>query len=83
MEIFPTWYFSFIGVIIPVIVNFVTKKTWNRHIKSAFALGISIIISFGGLYLAGKIDTVNILATIGTVFTVSQLAYDQIWKGKI
>jgi len=80
MENFPTWYLGFLGVVVPIITNFITSKNWSRNTKSGIALGVSIVIGFGGVYFAGKLDTVNLLATIGLVFTMSQLSYDQFFK---
>lgn len=76
----PMWYIYVIGLVTPMIIKFLTGKGWSRNLKSLFAFGISVIIGGVAAYLTGKFDPANIVVTIGTIFTISQLAYDQIFK---
>jgi len=76
----PQWYIFLIGLVMPIIIKFLVGRTWSRNLKSIVAFGISVIIGGVAAYLTGKFDPANVVVTIGTIFTISQLAYDQIFK---
>jgi len=76
----PQWYVYVIGLVMPIVIKFITGRTWNRNLKSLFAFGVSVVIGGSAAYLTGKFDPASIVVTIGTIFTISQLTYDQFFK---
>ena len=76
----PQWYVWAIGILMPIIVQLLTGKNWKRWQKSRIAFGVAVLAGVGAVWAEGKLDFANILATIGVIFTVSQLLYDQYFK---
>ena len=77
----PPWYAFAISIVVPAIVYLLTNKgQMPRQIKSLIALGVSTVVAIGAVWASGKLDWSNMLATIGMVFTISQLFYDQYFK---
>jgi len=79
-NIIPEWYVWLIGVLLPILENFVINQKWHSAVKVLIALASSIVVGLGATYLSGKFDLQNILITIGTIFITAQLTYDSYWK---
>ena len=82
-SVIPSWYIWVIGILLPLVVAFLTKATWPRQVKSLVALGAAILAGLGATWITGQFNTANILGTITIVFTLSQLFYDQFFKETI
>ena len=80
MNIQPTWLSGFLGVIAPLIVHWISSENLTRQEKSIIAILISAVIGFASAYLSGQFHTGAILKSIAAAFTISQIAYDQIFK---
>ena len=79
--IMPPWYAFVISIVIPAIVYLLTNKGhMPRQIKSLIALAVSVAVALGAVWAQGKLDWSHALTTIGAVFTISQLLYDQYFK---
>lgn len=76
----PQWYVWVIGILVPIVVQLLTSKDWARWKKSLVAFAVVVIAGFGAVWAEGKLDFTNVLATIGIIFTISQLLYDQYFK---
>jgi len=76
----PQWYVWATGVLLPIVTNLLTKKDWPRWKKSLVAFGISVAAGFLAVWAEGQLDFSNLLATIGVIFTLSQVFYDQFFK---
>ena len=76
----PQWYVWATGILLPIVVQILTKKNWERWKKSLVAFGVSILAGFLATWASGKLDFSNLLASIGIIFTLSQVMYDQYFK---
>ena len=76
----PTWLSGFLGVIAPLIVHWIVSENLTRKEKSIIAILISAVIGFASAYLSGQFHTGEILKSIATAFTISQIVYDQLFK---
>ncbi|MCD6426832.1 MAG: hypothetical protein J7L03_01830 [Caldisericaceae bacterium] len=76
----PQWYVWVIGILLPIVVQLLTQKDWARWKKSLVAFGVAVLAGLGAVWASGKFDVGNALATIGLIFTLSQLFYDQFFK---
>jgi hypothetical protein len=81
MNIQPQWLAGLIGVIAPLIVRWITGANLSRRWKSLIAVLISALIGFASSFLSGQFDTGTILKSIAVAFSISQVFYDQVFKG--
>ena len=81
MNIEPQWLAGFIGVIAPLIVRWITGARLSRRWKSLIAILVSSMIGFASAFLSGQFDTATILKSIAVAFSISQVFYDQVFKG--
>ena len=79
-EYVPQWYVWVLGVLLPLLENFIISKNWSSSLKVLVAFGVSVLAGLGACYFGGKFDPQNILITIGTIFTLAQVMYDSFWK---
>jgi hypothetical protein len=81
MNIQPQWLAGLIGVIAPLIVRFITGARLSRRWKSLIAILISSMIGFASAFLSGQFDPATVLKSIAVAFSISQVFYDQVFKG--
>jgi len=81
MNIEPQWLAGLIGVIAPLIIRFITGARLSRRWKSLIAILVSSMIGFASAYLSGQFNTVSVLQSIAVAFSISQVFYDQVFKG--
>jgi hypothetical protein len=81
MNIQPEWLSGLIGVIAPLIVRWITGANLSRRWKSIIAILVSSVIGFASAFLSGQFDTATILKSIAVSFSISQIFYDQVFKG--
>ena len=79
-EYVPQWYVWVLGVLLPLLENFIISKNWSSSLKVLVAFGVSVLAGLGACYFGGQFNTQNILLTIGTIFTLAQIMYDSVWK---
>ena len=79
-EYIPQWYVWVIAAFLPYVEQFIIGKSWKSVYKVLSAVGISVLVSLGAVYLGGKFDLEHILVTLGVVFTLAQTMYDAFWK---
>jgi len=77
----PQWLAGLIGVIAPLIVRFITGANLSRRWKSIIAILVSSVIGFASAFLSGQFDAGTILKSIAVSFSISQIFYDQVFKG--
>jgi len=81
MNIQPQWLAGLIGVIAPLIIRFITGARLSRRWKSIIAILVSSVIGFAPAFLSGQFDASTILKSIAVAFSISQVFYDQVFKG--
>ena len=81
MNIEPQWLAGLIGVVAPLIVRFITGAKLSRRWKSIIAILVSSVIGFASAFLSGQFDASTVLKSIAVVFSISQVFYDQVFKG--
>jgi hypothetical protein len=81
MNIQPQWLAGLIGVITPLIIRFITGARLSRRWKSIIAILVSSVIGFASAFLSGQFDASTILKSIAVAFSISQVFYDQVFKG--
>jgi len=81
MNIQPQWLAGLIGVITPLIVRWITGARLSRRWKSLIAILVSSMIGFASAFLSGQFDPATILKSIAVAFSISQVFYDQVFKG--
>ena len=81
MNIEPQWLAGLIGVTAPLIIRFITGAKLSRRWKSLIAILISSVIGFASAFLSGQFDPSTILKSIAVAFSISQVFYDQVFKG--
>ena len=81
MNIQPEWLSGLIGVIAPLIVRWITGANLLRKWKSIIAILVSTVIGFASSFLSGQFDASTILKSIAVAFSISQVFYDQVFKG--
>jgi hypothetical protein len=81
MNIQPQWLAGLIGVIAPLIIRWITGARLSRRWKSIIAILVSSMIGFASAYLSGQFDALTILKSIAVSFSISQIFYDQVFKG--
>ena len=81
MNIEPQWLAGLIGVIVPLIVRWITGANMTRRWKSIIAILVSSVIGFASAFLSGQFDPATILKSIAVAFSISQVFYDQVFKG--
>jgi hypothetical protein len=81
MNIQPQWLAGLIGVITPLIVRWITGARLSRRWKSLIAILVSSMIGFASAFLSGQFDPATVLKSIAVAFSISQVFYDQVFKG--
>ena len=81
MNIEPEWLAGLVGVVSPFIVKWITRVKLSRRRKSLMAIIVSSVIGFASSFLSGEFDPQVILQSIAVAFSISQLFYDQVFKG--
>ena len=81
MNIEPQWLAGLMGVIAPLIVHFITGAKLSRRWKSIIAILVSTVIGFASSFLSGQFDASTVLKSIAVAFSISQVFYDQVFKG--
>ena len=81
MNIEPQWLAGLIGVIAPMIIRFITGARLSRRWKSLIAILVSSMIGFASAFLSGQFDPATVLKSIAVAFSISQVFYDQVFKG--
>lgn len=81
MNIQPEWLAGLVGVVSPFIVRWITGAKLSRRWKSFIAILVSSVIGFASSFLSGQFDPQVILQSIAVAFSISQLFYDQVFKG--
>jgi len=78
----PEWFNSFLGFLMPVVVNFLINQNWKREIKTLIAIIISLFIGIVSTKLQGILflNPQNLFYTFIEIFTTSQIAYNLFWK---
>jgi len=78
----PGWATWIIAVLVPIINTAVIQQGWPRWLKSLCAFLIAVGAGLLATWASGQFNPGNILATVATIFTISQLVYDQYIKNK-
>jgi hypothetical protein len=81
MNIEPQWLAGLVGVVSPFMVRWITRTKLSRRRKSLIAIIVSSVIGFASSFLSGQFDPSVILQSIAVAFSISQLFYDQVFKG--
>jgi len=78
----PEWFNTFLGFIMPIVVNFLTMRKWRREIKTLIAILISLFIGIISTQVQGllNLQPENFFNTFIQIFTISQIAYNLFWK---
>ena len=78
----PEWFNTFLGFIMPIVVNFLTMRKWRREIKTLIAISISLFIGIISTQVQGflNLQPENFFNTFIQIFTISQIAYNLFWK---
>ena len=78
----PEWFNTFLGFIMPIVVNFLTMRNWRREIKTLIAILISLFIGIISTQVQGflNLQPENFFNTFIQIFTISQIAYNLFWK---
>jgi len=78
----PEWFNTFLGFIMPIVVNFLTMRKWRREIKTLIAILISLFIGIISTQVQGflNLQPKNVFNTFIQIFTISQIAYNLFWK---
>ena len=78
----PAWFNTFLGFIMPIVVNFLTMRKWRREIKTLVSILISLLIGLISVKLQGLflLNPQNLFYTFIEIFSISQIAYNLFWK---
>ncbi len=78
----PAWLNTFLGFIMPIVVNFLTMRNWRREIKTLVSILISLLIGLISVKLQGLflLNPQNLFYTFIEIFSISQIAYNLFWK---
>jgi len=78
----PEWFNTFLGFIMPIVVNFLTMRKWRREIKTLVSILISLLIGLISVKLQGLflLNPQNLFYTFIEIFSISQIAYNLFWK---
>ena len=71
---------AIVGLLLPVVVDYFNNHVVSKKVKYWVSLVTSIVAGFVVVYFAGNFDTTNLLASLGTVFVLSQTVYKTYWK---
>lgn len=73
-----------LGMLLPPFVDFVNAQLpKKRAVKFGVALLSSVIVGFISTIIRGTFDSANLLSSIGTAFTASQIVYNSYWRGAV
>lgn len=78
----PEWFNTFLGFIMPIIVNFLVNQNWRREIKTLVSILTSLLIGLISVKLQGLflLNPQNFFYTFIEIFSISQIAYNLFWK---
>ena len=71
---------TLLGVVLPLIVDFVNKQVQSSKARFWISLGISALAGFLSSFLAGELTGLGLLASITLVFSASQIIYKTYWE---
>jgi biotin transporter BioY len=71
---------ALIGLLIPILVGFLSARSWSGWIKSLMVLGFSLLAGLARVYLSGELNFNNLTVAILTILAVAGVSYQTITK---
>lgn len=78
----PELWSAFVGILVPIIINFVKPKEWSDPAKFAVAAICSVLAGLGTAWFAGDFVWAwqGALDDVVVVFTAATASYKLFWK---
>jgi hypothetical protein len=64
------------GLLMPYVVSYLAGSSWDRPIKTIFALLASAVVATATLAIAGELDWENLAVSATIVWATAQLKYN-------
>lgn len=69
------------ALVAPLLTAFVNRPDWSRGIRQSVAVGVSVALAVGALFLTNGFDSAtDVAAKIALVIGLSTIAYEALWK---